>query len=118
MVNRALGKEPAQSALRAHLQRPKVWLCLAGITTHHFSSTNALDIYIENEVRMKNEPDGKQFAGRGEDSDVMSCQTKHGISEGGAQSYSEHSSASLQHHFLEPAELIVGLSSRKKHEEQ
>lgn len=73
---------------------------------------------LENEVRPKKKPDGKQSSGHGKDSDVISCQTKHGISEGGAQSYSEHSSASLQHHFLEPAELIAGLSSRMKHDKQ
>jgi len=49
---------------------------------------------------------------------VISSQTEHGISEGGEQSFSEHSSASLQHHFLEAAELPAGLASRKKHKEQ
>lgn len=67
--------------------------------------------------KKKQQPDGKQFADYGKDSDVISGETKHGISEGGAQSYSEHFSALMQHHFLEPSELIAGLSSRKKHEE-
>lgn len=66
----------------------------------------------------KREDDGKQFADHGKDSDVISGETRHGISEGGAQSYLKNFSASLQHHFLEPAEVIAGLSSRKKHEEQ
>lgn len=33
-------------------------------------------------------------------------------------SHTQHYCSSLQHHFLEPAELITGMSSRQEHEEQ